>query len=178
MMDDVVQERLIDSLRYVVRETILNRKRDIAVALELEPGPLYCLRDYATLSSIAKTLEEDGDLSPCVGFCLDIAHWNQTDIGKKRDQVEANAAITNRIVHAHVSGHHAKGHFGDIPLLDLGKEDDIRPWLKLLSGLGRRDVKYPAYSGYVSLEYEAAKSRRLVIESLASLMDLMGRPGS
>ena len=109
-----------------------------------------------------------------IGLNADLAHWAMSgDIG------EHLPAIRDRIVHAHISGHHPTSHFGDT---ELTEEMTARyqPLLKHLRQLRsmeeveRRSVKHlPQYSGYISLEYEAAPDLAAVQRSLECVQSML-----
>jgi len=109
-----------------------------------------------------------------VGVNLDIAHWRLArDITP--ELVWDTPVVRNRIVHAHIAGHHRCSHLGDLPLRDLNQPEDFRPWLDLVDRIASdwRDPLLPQFSGYVSLEMEAAKARGLVSDSTQDLAGLL-----
>lgn len=145
----------------------------ICFAVELEPGYLYALRNKETLEEFVRQLdlaaESQPSLSRTVGLNLDVAHWTMAQI--EPQWVRGNEAIKRRIVHAHVAGHQPGAHFGDIPLSDLCSSIRCLPWLDVLSEVANtpRGAEFPPFSGYVSLEYEAAKKPEFVRASLSEL---------
>lgn len=154
---------------------------ELAIALELEPGPLYVLND---LSSISRCIAKiDRKYRSYVGLCLDIAHWHLACI--KPDEVPPR--LKQRIIHAHISDH-SKGHFGDLPVGDLGFElsgrgstaamlTEFEPWMKLLKEVWEkpRPNNLPLPSRYISVELEAASSMESVNRSLRRLDRLLAR---
>ncbi len=174
-------------------ERVLDEPRagssDVSLALELEPGPCFVLKDWETLKELCSHLDRNKKLSHRVGYNLDIGHWRiakiaSLDVGSNRDDAKA---IRRRIVHAHVSAHHRCAHFADAPLVDdIGKtlahngDGELLPWLHLLRMLPEvpasdagQSPRCPPFSGYVSLELEAAKNMELVIKSIEKLKELL-----
>ena len=180
LMDDSVGcERVLGA----IREALCNVLDDIpdlraTIGIELEPGPLFLLRDYPTLRQFAKAIEKDPLLRRYVGFNLDIAHWRLASIpvgivdpeSKVRDEL-----IYERVVHSHIAGHHPHGHFGDIPLLEVNDPKDFHSWLRALKNLAgsKRNPELPPFSGCVSVEFEAAANDELVVKSVADLAVLL-----
>jgi len=148
-------------------------KYPVRLALELEPGPYFVLPDEAALRQIAGRLKGDRVLHSRVGFNLDIAHWRLAKVPVPSD---SDTTLKERVVHAHLSGHHRRAHFGDIPPLDLNAASDFDPWLDLLEGIAlstqAREAS-PGFSGYVSLEAEAAKNVEIVQQSVRQLVALL-----
>ncbi len=145
----------------------LLRKQNIALCLELEPGPLYALRDLNTLLTFCKELDETfrdeySDLP--IGFNLDIAHWRMAGISPALVPKE----IRRRIGHSHIAGHDIRGHLGDkrIEAADLPA---FSPWLSFLSWLPQEVGRVVPFSGVVSVEFEAARDSRDVIDSLKTV---------
>lgn len=174
--DDVGCRRVLSTLR---RSFELGRSdelygdaiNDVRVALELEPGPLYLLRDQPTLRIFADSIAatENTEISANVGFNLDIAHWCLAGIGPAWLKQSENSDILSRIFHAHISGHSTKGHFGDISLgyVDGNQKDELAAWLSFLGSLAEDRA---TYSGAVSVEYEAARDEVTVIESVREFL--------
>jgi sugar phosphate isomerase/epimerase len=162
------------------------KSKRLVIAAELEPGPLYVLRDWCTLHEMCRRLDGDESiLKSVLGVNLDIAHWilasdfldrqaTATAIGNRLTVagLARSELIRRRIVHAHCSGHF-KGHVGDAPPLDVKRRNELLPWLGLLRDIYRDAEKrdLPA-TGFVSLELEATKNEetlRRAIEQLRSL---------
>ena len=137
-------------------------------------------------------------LSKYVGFNLDIAHWHSlskinldwlkgcaflkykapnSDLDRWSSQQEG-LSVAKRIVHAHIS-HHSKGHWADRRLdsNNLGRPvmDEYRPWLDFLKrmihpvGRFQRPFNRPAFSGRVSIELEACKTKECMMDSIRAL---------
>lgn len=143
------------------------------LALELEPGPYFVLRDQATLERIAKGFPLPGNNEFRIGFNVDLAHWR---IAKIDSLVTECELMTTHIVHAHLSGHHPRAHFGDC----VPTEDDwaaYKPLLQFLSDKlcgndvqkARNEHSLPQFSGFVSVEYEAAMRVRDVANVVSDL---------
>lgn len=152
--------------------------------MELEPGPLFVVRDWPTLREFCKDLASKR-CSPCVGLNLDIAHWRlaSRQAPKPEDEitpekVAADPLVFRRVAHAHVAGHHPSGHFGDIPLEALNDpERDFGPWIRLLvsrAGLSDQESGELKFSGYLSIELEATKHSDLLTRSVETLARLLG----
>jgi sugar phosphate isomerase/epimerase len=77
----------------------------VALALELEPGPLYCFGGPVALSRFCSNRQ----LSGPVGLNLDVAHWAFLS---KIDPAELTPQDILRIRHAHISDS-SNGHFSD-----------------------------------------------------------------
>ncbi len=168
---EVVRERLIGSLADAWSQLDGDPLKEFAppVALELEPGPCFLLQDEHSLTELAGLLDGTPTLNGLVGFNLDIAHFRIANVSL--DAVCGVHSIRDRILHAHVSGHHRCAHFGD-GVIEADDEGEIRRWLKFLTELWsaadreRRTSKGLAqFSGYVSLELEATRCAADVIES-------------
>jgi hypothetical protein len=80
----------------------------------------------------------------------------------------ANADVASRVFHAHISGHSRKGHFGDISLCSIDGEAQkkFKEWLTFLNDF----AVAPDFGGFISVEYEAAREERIVIESVRELL--------
>ena len=154
---------------------IRRRMRDLIayeiLGLELEPGPIYALRDWDTIRGLAAVLRNDPRLRDLAGLNLDIAHWRMALGDEGVSLIRNDPAVFNQIVHAHVSGHHPKAHLGDIHLRVLNKPEHFLPWLNLLSDIAdeKRSDGHPPNTGRVSIEYEAAPDRRIVRKSVRQL---------
>ena len=156
----------------------------LRIPLELEPGPLYLLRDPESLERFDDEITaSSSDISSCVGFNLDVPHWwlvdkttarciasestVQTDAKPTiaKEHWKASERLKSRIFHAHISGHSERGHFGDFSLSRLSpiQQDHFKRWLSGIQSLQNCD--------YVSLEFEAAKSMEDVQDSVATLLN-------
>ena len=169
--------RLLSALGKALSATGPHDGEPLYLAIELEPGPLYLLRDWATLRRLVHEIRCAPDLEQhqhmvCVN--LDVAHWRVAKIDP--DAVLASGQVCERIVHAHLAGHHANAHFGDCPLgTHVGPEIDATTlrWVRTLRRIAaaRRGADFPGL--YVSLEYEAALNAQLVRASMDELLRLL-----
>jgi len=131
-------DRVIEVLRMVAPFAIEN---GVKLAVELEPGPLYILRDEPTLLKFCQLVQSDSLLTRCVGLNLDISHWHLAGI--KPDNLPA--AIHTRIIHCHANDTF-KGHFIDFPPGETHGLNFLADWLRILR------------SGYVTCELEGCPS--------------------
>jgi hypothetical protein len=146
--------------------SLLSQKH-ISLCLELEPGPLYALRDLDTLKTFCLELDRvataDTGGFP-VGFNLDIAHWRMARIEPHAIPPE----VQNRIGHSHIAGHDMRGHLGDIRIAAEDK-DTFTPWLALLTQQFANTSRKISFSGLVSVEFEAAKHAHDVFSTLQTV---------
>lgn len=168
---DVDDDRTLDTLCASL-EAVADEATGLRLAVELEPGPLYMLRDIETLKEFCKRLKAPA-LCGVVGLNLDCAHWAMAGISPA--QVRANLDIFNRIVHCHISDH-ADGHFGDLVIGDYhANPRDFYEWVRLARELMERPRPdgYPSFSGFASVELEAVKDDRMVALSARRLQYLI-----
>jgi sugar phosphate isomerase/epimerase len=144
----------------------------IQLALELEPGPLFVLNNKERLTQLCQLL--DGDFqkfSPFIGLNLDVAHWAFL-AGITPDWLNApeNAAVRNRIAHAHICDH-SNGHFADNVFASINREEDFDGWLQILACLPheQRPPDYPTFDGLISIEMEACKDKAFLDETINRL---------
>jgi hypothetical protein len=153
------------------------KKNGVAFALEEEPGPLFALGDMKALSEFCRYFLDDPRyalIKGVVGLNADLAHWVMS--GDVNDYLES---IRHRIVHAHISGHHPTSHFGDTELTSELAER-YRPLMSFLRQLlkedecdARRNNGLPQFSGYISLEYEAAPNLESIKRSLECVEQIL-----
>ncbi len=143
----------------------------LAMALEVEPGELFVLKDVDSIQD-AITRIKATDLDNLVGFNLDIGHYLMAK-HLLRDHERWSSLLQlmqSRLIHCHLSQHSRKGHFGDGPLAQhsLGVEE-----LELLryyrDAVSQRRSGGLPISGYVSVELEAADSPESIRQSLRVL---------
>jgi hypothetical protein len=167
--------RLLSSLQTVARKIQWNSGSHPPLALELEPGPLHTFNGQAAMSALCGYLKEapEFELGDCLGFNCDISHFRMAGISP--GDVIANDEISRKLIHSHCGGHHPAGHLGDTGLLLLHPSEVYTPWLEMLRYVARapREDREPQFSGYVSLEYEAAKNGACVRSSFQHLSDLV-----
>jgi sugar phosphate isomerase/epimerase len=176
-------KRILDRLslcfeRISEEETLTNdemvRFDEFRVAFELEPGPLYLLDGAKSLVRFCDFVENHKCpiVRSKVGFNLDVAHWWLKNI--RPAFFEQHPKLKNRIFHAHIAGHCSKAHFGDISLAAMSPQEKCS-YVELLKVLNELD-RSNGYSGYVSLEYEAARNAEAVTESLCELIRMIEEP--
>jgi hypothetical protein len=175
--------QLARTLKDICSPPNLSLDDDLRLAVELEPGPLYVLNT----SDALKTLQDEIAAKPLAGiagFNLDIAHWQLAQL--RADHLGNCSNFLEHVVHAHISDH-AKGHFGDVPIGDLGFElntgtaieerlSPFRQWLDLLAnawfGANSNDRPYRK-SDYVSIEMEACRGTDAIQQSVRALRGLL-----
>jgi len=174
---DKAIEHLLDRLLPLAKPAL---DAGVTLALELEPGPLYILRDWEAICKVCDILDNDAEryrkyrpLRPVLGLNLDVAHWG---ILKKISPttVLGHASVRKRIVHAHVADH-AAGHFGDVALLQQNDEQFFRDWLSAIETIAAdtRPAAAPRFSNYVSLELESCCRQQMLAVSTTRLGCLM-----
>lgn len=196
---EMVLRRLSECFEILHREFEGQTKKLIAleqlrIAFELEPGPLYLLDGPMSVVRFCHLIEQHPDplIQKHVGFNLDVAHWWLKNIkpefldrpldylaaeipSSKGDPIfqKAPPSIRDRIFHSHISGHSRRAHFGDISLTMLSKNDrdSYLQWLSALDALSEDEDT--DFSGYVSLEFEAARSRTCVVDSICELFRMV-----
>jgi hypothetical protein len=185
-MDEVARGRLLGNLEEALARLnrVEERSGTVRWAVELEPGPLFIVRDWRTLRGLCIDLDRRAALG-CVGVNLDIAHWrlasrqsgetaNEITVEKVREE----GCVLRRVLHGHIAGHHPAGHFGDVPLDSLNEpNEDFTPWIGILNERSRASGGggHPPYSGYLSVEIEATKRFDYAARSVRSLVALLTR---
>lgn len=158
----------VDSVFRRLRQVTANQTVP-RLAIELEPGPLFCVNSLESMVALLKKVDQRTGLSEFLGLNLDIAHWQMA--GVCIEKAKSDTRLLDSIWHAHISGHHHAAHFGDIPPLSLNAEASFLPWLDLLEELTERKR---GYSGNVALELEAAKSPEEMEQAIRDLLHLLG----
>ena len=140
----------------------------LGLALELEPGPLYALRNWGSLQRLCQVLDSRRDgIGGVVGLNLDVAHWSLAEIDPKK--VLDSKVVLRRILHAHASDH-GRGHFGDVEVGTIHGREHFASWLNVVQQAARiQETDLPPRSGYVSIELEACKDRDMVKRSATFL---------
>ncbi len=163
-------KRLLGRLR-PLREHAINA--NIQFSIELEPGPLYVLRNWESLIMLCDLLETEPDkggfkdISKIVGLNLDCSHYTMSQITSK--MVLEESRVRDRIVHIHVADH-GRGHFGDVALGRIHKDEHFEDWLRVFPELlKKRDEHLPTFRGGVSIEIEACQNSKHMAESVATL---------
>ncbi|QDV71865.1 apurinic/apyrimidinic endonuclease family protein [Botrimarina mediterranea] len=161
--EEVALDNFVENLRRSIGD-LESSVSGVAWAVELEPGPLFTVNGIEALEAFCARLDIDPVLNERVGVNLDVSHLRMTCVqgsGGADERVSAarvrDSPIFRRIVHAHISGHSQKAHFGDRALSLKGSRATYGPWIALLAQrAGMRDGPIP-FSGYVSLELEATR---------------------
>lgn len=174
--DDLARLRVVDLLDEVLgKHPHADR---VFWSIELEPGYYFAVNGWDSLVKLAADLEARPHLAGRVGFNLDVSHFKLAHIDP--DRIRKFAPIRHRIIHAHASGHHRCGHFGDVAPLSLNEPIDFEPWLDLLQDIdddvrqNRRTPGCPNYfSGHLSLELEAVRGLDFVHAGLEQLKELI-----
>lgn len=158
--------------------------RDLSLAVELEPGPLFVVNDPSSLDELCANLENiEPSLSQIVGLNCDIAHWSLGGFepdNLKIDKFEFNGNTINmlnivkRICNIHISDF-GPGHFADIPVRQCGihKIQFFKKWLTEIAQITdiQKKEKKSEHKFNVSIELEAISGMDQVFESINSLMD-------
>ncbi len=169
-----IESNLLEALPQRLAEQLASER--IALALQLEPGPMFALRDWSTLHNLALMVDASSRLGPIVGFNLDIVQWRIAGGDQLISQLRKDDAVRRRVVHAHIAGHHPRAHLSDIHLADLNEPHrDFLPWLRLLEDITADTARHggPMFSTYVSHEFEAAPDPNHVWDSVSCLRDLL-----
>ena len=167
-----LQKCLEELEQYVAKNPELQTAfSQLRIAFEQEPGPLYSLADEQGLLDLNQLIEGHSCsiVRQKIGFNLDIAHWWLEGI--EPSFLEQHATLKQRIFHSHISGHSRRAHFGDISLAAMTAEGKASfcEWLQFLTTLKGQD----GYSGFVSLEYEAARDTHVIVESVSELFQML-----
>ena len=178
--DEIAQQRLLDNLEVALTGLV---KIDPALstigwAIELEPGPLFVVRDWQTLHDLCVRLDKRDSLRS-VGLNLDISHWrlaarqaNNPSNEITIDKLTSHAHVRRRILHGHIAGHHPGGHFGDIRLNALNDmKEDFESWISFLEERTQDDPPY--VSRHLSVEIEAVKRFDDAAKSVQCLADFL-----
>lgn len=165
------------------------RGSGIALAVEMEPGPLNILNHSRIIKSASEILELPLaapstqqrshnpqllaqnllTISEYVGFNIDIAHWAIIE-GSSANNIPKNSALFRRIAHAHISDHADNIHLGDLPFWSIAGHDVVlKTWINLLRARANEGQLDFPFSGYVSLELESARDSRDVRSSCDTL---------
>ena len=175
---DVAYQHTLDRLAFCFDQVAPANLKRLRIAMELEPGPLFLLRDRETLTDFCDAVDDHPSqaVRERVGLNLDIAHWCLADI--TTEWIQDKPTIKSKIFHSHISGHSRRGHFGDFSLEQLDDElkKDYKQWLRFLA----KDLDaLKGFSGTTSVEYEVSKNTDMVSESVEELVrwiDEMEKP--
>jgi len=169
-------ELLLDRLLPIAK--FANTGVPIQLALELEPGPLFSIRDRSSLLYLCSHLaasSSNPDLRKIVGLNLDIPHWAfLSDIPLDWLRGNEGEVVRNRIIHAHISDH-SKGHFCDNTIRVFHSAADFEGWIDFLHELAvqPRPGDCPNFSGFISCEMEACKSAQFLDRSVQHLQSFL-----
>lgn len=180
---DAKIELLRDSLQQVYRSVAESPEgredHDWALAMELEPGPAYVLRDSASIDVALRKL--DGELARHVGLNLDIAHMKIAGVPVETTQGNSGLSeFKDRVVHAHLCDHpdmHTRDQVVGSwqPVEQYG--DGRYAYVELLSEIAnaeRRGSELP-FSGAVALELEGCNRIRWIHQSLSGMKHMFER---
>jgi sugar phosphate isomerase/epimerase len=142
-------DRVVEVLCAVADEAI---KANVRLAIELEPGPLYIIRNLKTLELFCERISNEKLLSDCVGLNLDIAHWQLA--GMKPSDIPES--IKERIIHCHACDAF-KGHCIDLPAGSSNGRRLLADWLDLLP------------PGYVTCELEGCPNETWLATAFENL---------
>lgn len=184
MSDEESQQSLLINLctaleRFDERKSALGLTRgvDPSFCLELEPGPLFVLRDIARMNVLAESIDRlHRRYSRRIGFNYDIGHVR---ISRQMSQ-EAGPLLTKKarakIGNAHISGVSPLGHLADLPLA----EDMDQTLQQLLDDylVDPGGNALLATSGSISLELEVTSKPGLVADSARTLQELVAGSGA
>lgn len=177
-------ELLLERLMPVAQ--LAGQHRNIQLAIELEPGPLFAVNSPNALSTICRLIRSkyaDTAIQKVVGFNFDLPHWAFLNdvplgwlLGIKNCGVltpTEGAEVRMRIVHAHISDHY-RGHFCDNVIGVNHSDQEFSQWLKFLEYVmgEHRENGFPQYSNFVSCEMEACKAGFAEV-SFAKLRNLL-----
>jgi sugar phosphate isomerase/epimerase len=164
---------------------------DFALALEIEPGPLFVLNSIHSVRRVADRIRSEKDLNQVVGFNIDIAHCILAGIQPL--DIFDRGIVEDRVCHFHISDH-GIGHFGDAPLGDCGfgrwvlsRTDRLgvfTDWLDHANAFAQRvrekAQRRPRFSEVISVELEAVRFPHQIedsVQTLSELLDAPNRPG-
>lgn len=162
---------LLRSLRKVIGR--LQDPGPFALALELEPGSTYVLKDHSSIISLGNQIRGDEVLRARVGFNLDVAHMKIAEISAKSLQ-----PISDMFVHAHIADHPPWMHCRDQVVGEwttVDRHDGAYiPYLRLLANrtIQGNDDGLP-FSGVIALELEGCNRMSWVHRSLSAMKQLM-----
>lgn len=180
-------DRLCQSLREVVRKVKASKDykgERFVIALELEPGEPYVLKDAKSIRDLTRRIEADQDLSEHVGLNLDIAHMMIAGIRAsdlcpdgqtKAARTHGLNSVTQRIAHAHIADH-PRMHTRDQPVGVWTHDTLYREYLQLLTrraNQARTDANALPFTGAVALELEGCSRMSWVHWSLAETKRLL-----
>ncbi len=146
----------------------------VRFAIDLEPGPLQLLNDWAALEWFAKQLNQEkfaDTLGKRAGFHLDVAHWSfLAGIRPEKIRSQSGTAIRERILHATVSDS-GKGRLTPLPPGVLHDIAEFDRWLDLIEHMNLEPRPGGlSFSGYLGIDLTAGKEESAV----ASAVEILG----
>lgn len=169
-------ELLKDSLCQVAKNINgKQQRRDWYLALELEPGSTYLLRDSQSLLQTLESLLSSRLLRGHVGINVDIAHMKIANVDP--ESILGREHVLNRILHAHTSDHPTGMHTRDQAIgrwstIERYNGPDYRYLRVLQERADMKDTLLP-FSRRVALELEGCNRMRSVHDSLSALRGLL-----
>ncbi len=163
-------DRLLNNLEEVAVEAA--KPTSIALALELEPGPLFTIGGKKSLAYLCEQISRHPmpEVRSTIGLNLDVPHWAfLSDITPA--WINGRPLIKDRICNAHICDHFSAGHFGDVPPPSFRDESEFKIWLRFLSEHFRSETGDHGlpYSQSVSCELECLRNTDQVMEAFTTL---------
>lgn len=160
-------ESILRDVLGVLRDLVPEaQKSGVRISIEAEPGPLYIVRDWNTIENLARLIANDDVLKKVVGLNLDVAHWELGHVSI--DDVLKSSLVLRSVTHAHLSDY-GRGHFGDVTLLEIHDRSHFEAWLDVIARAAAEPGRTTPFSGYVSVELEAARFREQASHSVGVL---------
>ncbi len=160
------REELIERLLRVLQEAIVESPNSsVPFAVELEPGPFYCISEESNLAFMQSCLMKDEywQIRNMVGWNLDVGHWKLA--GVRPESIAGTKWLRDRVVNIHIADHGA-GHFGDAAIGELSNREDLRPWRRVIKEIENtaklRDLGvYPRFNNFCAHEVEVCDTKVL-----------------
>jgi hypothetical protein len=177
--DDAKQDRLIRGLKIVIRAIKQKVNQRFVIALELEPGNAYVLRDKDTLNSLMRKIQSDPLLRQHVGLNLDLGHMRLANVTPTDLEPHSKS-----IVHSHISDH-PKMHTRDHPLgfwTNIAHRNEFDPYVELLQKRSQNLSVNPTkgeleFSNTLAVELEGCNRIEWVLSSVQEVRRLLARNG-
>lgn len=184
---------LCDSLGEVCGEVERTHpgRTDWALAMELEPGPTYVLRNIEQIAEVFTELQTARRNRPApatmarhIGLNADIAHASIAGVPARTARTPDGKVIrgldefADRIVHGHICDHPGMHTRDQVPgvwkPVDRG-DNEYRPYLELLAAVGAAPPRQSGlpFSNTVALELEGCNRIGWVHESIVALKQLL-----
>lgn len=173
---------VVECLQELVAACAFSDMDDYSFAIEIEPGDLYSISSTPTITEFCRLVDQAG-LQRRVGLNVDIGHCLLAGI--PAEQIFDKPLVSRRISGFHISDQ-GPGHLADLPLGDCccNTRDGTNHNLDLFSDWIRRAhhfatlraarprPSWPAFSGLVSVEQEAARSK-VDVQHAADMVNLL-----